>query len=150
MEADTLPGFARFIEDLRATWARLDDDESRMKEGQRLLKALLSDAELIAHSRNWPSTEGRKNLLFYEDPDYGFAINGVVRQPGRTEYEGRTYARGEAGREGALPSLARRPTVQGSDRTSWPSSHDEGGVCSSSRFRTSKAKWHAVVIRARA
>ncbi|TMA58494.1 MAG: hypothetical protein E6J73_17360 [Deltaproteobacteria bacterium] len=34
-------------------------------------------------SKNWPSTEGRKNLLFYEDPDYGFAINGVVRVPGR-------------------------------------------------------------------
>ena len=36
-----------------------------------------------AASRSWPSTEGRKNLLFYEDPDYGFAINGVVRAPGR-------------------------------------------------------------------
>jgi predicted metal-dependent enzyme (double-stranded beta helix superfamily) len=84
MDNNTLPAFARFIEDLRAVWARLPDDESRMKEGQRLLKALLSDAELIAHARNWPSTEGRKNLLFYEDPDYGFAINGVVRLPGRT------------------------------------------------------------------
>lgn len=83
MDSNTLPAFARFIEDLRAVWARLPDDESRMKEGQRLLKGLLSDAGLIAHARNWPSTEGRKNLLFYEDPDYGFVINGVVREPGR-------------------------------------------------------------------
>ena len=34
-------------------------------------------------SNEWPSTEGRKNLLFYVDPDYGFAVNGVVRVPGR-------------------------------------------------------------------
>lgn len=84
MDSNILPAFARFIEDLRAVWARLPDDESRMKEGQRLLKGLLSDAGLIAHAKNWPSTEGRKNLLFYEDPDYGFVINGVVRLPGRT------------------------------------------------------------------
>lgn len=84
MDSDTLPAFARFVEDLRAVWARLPDDESRMKEGQRLLRELLSDAELIAHSKSWPSTEGRRNLLFYEDPDYGFAINGVVRVPGRS------------------------------------------------------------------
>ena len=84
MDSNTLPAFARFIHDLRDAWARLPDDESRMKEGQRLLKGLLTDPGLLAHSKNWPSTEGRKNLLFYEDPDYGFAINGVVRVPGRT------------------------------------------------------------------
>jgi len=84
MDSDTLPAFARFVADLREVWARLPDDESRMKEGRRLLKGLLSDPALIAHSKSWPSTEGRKNLLFYEDPDFGFAINGVVRVPGRT------------------------------------------------------------------
>lgn len=84
MESNTLPAFAQFVEDLRGAWARLPDDESRMKEGQRLLRALLIDKQLLAHSKGWPSTEGRKNLLFYEDPDYGFAINGVVRVPGRT------------------------------------------------------------------
>lgn len=84
MESNTLPAFAQFVEDLRGAWARLPDDESRMKEGQRLLRALLTDKQLLAHSKGWPSTEGRKNLLFYEDPDYGFAINGVVRVPGRT------------------------------------------------------------------
>ena len=84
MDKQTLPACARFIEDLRAIWARLPDDESRMKEARGRLKALLSDPDLLAHSKNWPSTEGRKNLLFYEDPDYGFAINGVVREPNRT------------------------------------------------------------------
>ena len=78
-----LPVFEKFIQDLRAAWSELPDMEARMKKGQRLLEALVKDESLRQASRSWPSTEGRKNLLFYEDPDYGFAINGVVRIPGR-------------------------------------------------------------------
>ena len=78
-----LPVFETFIQDLRAAWLELPDMEARMKKGQRLLEALVKDESLRQASRSWPSTEGRKNLLFYEDPDYGFAINGVVRLPGR-------------------------------------------------------------------
>ena len=75
--------FEKFIQDLRAAWSELPDMEARMKKGQQLLEALVKDESLRQASRSWPSTEGRKNLLFYEDPDYGFAINGVVRIPGR-------------------------------------------------------------------
>ena len=78
-----LPVFETFIQDLRAAWSELPDIEARMKKGQQLLEALVKDEGLRQASRSWPSTEGRKNLLFYEDPDYGFAINGVVRIPGR-------------------------------------------------------------------
>src|SRR5262249_48604862 len=78
-----LPAFDRFIQDLRAAWGEVPDMEARMKKGQKLLEALLQDSNLREASKNWPSTEGRKNLLFYEDPDHGFAINGVVRVPGR-------------------------------------------------------------------
>jgi len=78
-----LPGFEKFIQGLRAAWAELPDVEARMKKGQRLLEELVNDQSLREASKTWPSTEGRKNLLFYEDPDYGFAINGVVRVPGR-------------------------------------------------------------------
>ena len=78
-----MPVFEKFIQDLRATWAELPDMEARMKKGQKLLEELVKDATLREASKSWPSTEGRKNLLFYEDPDYGFAINGVVRVPGR-------------------------------------------------------------------
>lgn len=76
--------FAQFIDDLRGVWAELPDDESRMKRAQELLGQLVRSPELKAESENWPTTEGRKNLLFHEDPDYGFAVNGVVRVPGRT------------------------------------------------------------------
>ena len=78
-----LPVFEKFIQDLRAAWAELPNMEARMKKGQQLLEALVKDEGLRQASKSWPSTEGRKNLLFYEDPDYGFAVNGVVRIPGR-------------------------------------------------------------------
>jgi len=78
-----IPVFEKFIQDLRDTWAQLPNMEVRMKRGQTLLEKLVQDPTLRETSKSWPSTEGRKNLLFYEDPDYGFAINGVVRVPGR-------------------------------------------------------------------
>jgi predicted metal-dependent enzyme (double-stranded beta helix superfamily) len=77
------PVFEKFIQDLRTAWAELPDMEARMKKGQKLLEELVKDPTLREASKSWPSTEGRKNLLFYEDPDCGFAINGVVRVPGR-------------------------------------------------------------------
>ena len=77
------PALERFIQNLRAVWAELPDMEARMKNGQKLLEELLKDESLRQASKSWPSTEGRRNLLFHEDPDYGFAINGVVRVPGR-------------------------------------------------------------------
>ena len=83
LDTQRLPVFEHFIRDLRAAWADLPDMEARMKKGQQLLEELVKDSTLREASKNWPSTEGRKNLLFYEDPDYGFAINGVVRVPGR-------------------------------------------------------------------
>src|SRR5689334_1774822 len=83
MTTKRLPVFENFIQDLRAAWAELPNMEVRMKKGQKLLEGLVLDEGLRQVSKSWPSTEGRKNLLFYQDPDYGFAINGVVREPGR-------------------------------------------------------------------
>ena len=78
-----IPIFEKFIADLRAAWKELPDTESRMKKGQQLLEELVKDESLREVSKSWPSTEGRKNLLFHEDAECGFAINGVVRVPGR-------------------------------------------------------------------
>jgi predicted metal-dependent enzyme (double-stranded beta helix superfamily) len=55
-----------------------------MEQAKPLMERLVNSAEMKAHSKKWPSTEGRKNLLLYVDPDYEFAINAVVRVPGRT------------------------------------------------------------------
>ena len=77
------PVFEKFIQEVRAAWAELPDTESRMKRAAQLLEGLVKDPTLRERSRSWPSTEGHRNLLFYEDPDYRFVINGVVRTPGR-------------------------------------------------------------------
>jgi predicted metal-dependent enzyme (double-stranded beta helix superfamily) len=79
-----LPIFERFIADLRAVWAAEANDQHRMEKAKPLLEQLVMDPTLKTHSASWPSTEGRKNLLLYVDPDYHFVINGVVRMPGRT------------------------------------------------------------------
>jgi predicted metal-dependent enzyme (double-stranded beta helix superfamily) len=83
MTTTRLPVFAAFIQELRRAWGELPDTEARMKRGADLLEQLVRDETMRQAAQSWPSTEGRKNLLFYEDPDYGFAVNGVVRAPGR-------------------------------------------------------------------
>ena len=61
-------------------WARISD----------VLEATLADAELMAAARTWPKSHDRTNnrytnLLFYEDPDFGFVVNGLVKdETGRT------------------------------------------------------------------
>ena len=46
-----------------------------------------ADPQIIAASKQWPDcvpANGRaENLLFYEDPDYGFAINGLTKGEAR-------------------------------------------------------------------
>jgi predicted metal-dependent enzyme (double-stranded beta helix superfamily) len=84
MPNSRLSVFDKFVADLRAIWAADADDGRRMAKAMPILEKLVKDPSLKAHSAAWPSTEGRKNLLFYVDPDYHFVINGVVRVPGRT------------------------------------------------------------------
>ena len=79
-----LPVFENFVADLRAIWAAENDNQRRMERAKPLLERLVMDQDLKAHSARWPSTEGYKNLLLYVDPQYHFAINAVVRAPGRT------------------------------------------------------------------
>ena len=79
-----LPVFENFVADLRAIWAAENDNQRRMERAKPLLERLVMDQGLKAHSALWPSTEGYKNLLLYVDPQYHFAINAVVRTPGRT------------------------------------------------------------------
>jgi hypothetical protein len=79
-----LPVFERFIGDLRAVWSAETDDARRMENAKPLVEAFVKDPDLKAHSAQWPSTEGRKNLLLYVDPAYEFVVNAVVRVPGRT------------------------------------------------------------------
>lgn len=81
MASARLPVFERFIAEVRAIWASEPDNHARMNRAKLALEELVLDPTLKAHSAAWPSTEGYKNLLLYVDPDFHFAINGVVRAP---------------------------------------------------------------------
>jgi predicted metal-dependent enzyme (double-stranded beta helix superfamily) len=81
MTAKRLPAFERFIGELRALWASDPDLESRMRKGKVLLEQVVTEPSILAHSKSWPLTVGQ-NLLLYEDEEYGFVVNAVVRPPG--------------------------------------------------------------------
>jgi predicted metal-dependent enzyme (double-stranded beta helix superfamily) len=83
MSSPGLPVFEKFVADLRAIWQAESNNQRRMEQAKPLLEQLVLDPGLKAHSARWPSTEGYKNLLLYVDPQHHFAINAVVRMPGR-------------------------------------------------------------------
>ncbi len=83
MATQRMPIFQKFIDDLRAAFEHGPDTQAAMEKTRTLLEKLVTDQELREHSKDWPCTEGHKNLLLYEDADYGFAINAVVRTPNR-------------------------------------------------------------------
>src|ERR1700676_2597264 len=83
MSSTGLPVFEKFVAQLRAIWEAESDNQGRMEKAKPLLEQLVKDPGLKAHSTRWPSTEGYKNLLLYVDPQHHFAINAVVRMPGR-------------------------------------------------------------------
>src|SRR6266704_3222094 len=82
--ATRLPVLDKFISELRAIWAAESENGRRMERARLALESFVMEPSLKAHSANWPSTEGYKNLLLYVDPDHRFVINAVVRMPGRT------------------------------------------------------------------
>lgn len=82
-----LPAIEKFVADMRAVCAETGpDDDARWERCRALLTDVLADPDVQAHARGWPvgGYDGRKvdNLLFYEDPDYGFVINGLIKNPG--------------------------------------------------------------------
>jgi predicted metal-dependent enzyme (double-stranded beta helix superfamily) len=81
--AQQLPELKAFVADLRAIWSANAENKDRMEKAKPLLEKFVMQPAVKAHSANWPSTEGHKNLLLYVDTDYDFVINAVVRVPGR-------------------------------------------------------------------
>jgi predicted metal-dependent enzyme (double-stranded beta helix superfamily) len=84
MQSQQLPAFKDFVDHLRDIWSREPDTQKRMEQARPLMEHLLHDDTLKAHSKDWMSTEGRKNLLLHVDDEFGFVVNAVVRMPGRT------------------------------------------------------------------
>ena len=72
----------RFVSKTRALFARESDPEKRWTLLDPILIELLEDPAVQEASKKWPPCEVRdkrfENFLFYEDPDYGFVVNGLV------------------------------------------------------------------------
>jgi predicted metal-dependent enzyme (double-stranded beta helix superfamily) len=74
----------QFIASTRQLFSEEKDPAQCWHKMVPLLQALIADPGVKEQSHNWPScrqSERAQNLLFYEDPDYKFVINGLIKNP---------------------------------------------------------------------
>ena len=81
--AMSMASVAEFVENIRALYAEDPDPAVVWPQARAPMTALLADAELIESAKDWP-VSAHENLLFYEDPDHGFVLNGLIKAPGQT------------------------------------------------------------------
>ena len=83
-----LPAAETFVDSMRQVMGSGIGEPECWVSCRALLKKMIADPELISHAQNWPvtgynpDTDRVGNLLFYEDPDYGFVINALIKKPG--------------------------------------------------------------------
>ncbi|HUK40661.1 MAG TPA: hypothetical protein VLX11_06455 [Candidatus Acidoferrales bacterium] len=92
---ETENSLSRFVRKTRTLFAKEPDLEKRWNALRPILAELLADPEVIEASKHWPDcvpANGRaENLLFYEDPVYGFAINGLTKGDARQGGQARIH-----------------------------------------------------------
>jgi predicted metal-dependent enzyme (double-stranded beta helix superfamily) len=74
----------KFIESARKLHAEESDLAKRWQKMTPLLQELLVDPSIREQSKSWPTcsqADRAQNLLFYEDPNYQFVINGLIKAP---------------------------------------------------------------------
>ena len=75
----------KFIDSARKLHAEEADPAKRWEKMTPLLQELIADPAVKEQSKHWPDCsqggERAENLLFYEDPDYKFVINGLIKAP---------------------------------------------------------------------
>ena len=88
MTRPMLPAVETFVAGMRKVFEDGVPEPERWEKCRELLKALIADPEVKAHAKDWPvtgfnpETDRVSNLLFYEDPDYRFVINALIKNPG--------------------------------------------------------------------
>ena len=88
MQRPMLAAAETFVAALRKLFADGVPEPERWERCGELLKELIADPEVKAHAQGWPvtgfnpKTDKVTNLLFYEDSEYGFVINGLIKNPG--------------------------------------------------------------------
>jgi predicted metal-dependent enzyme (double-stranded beta helix superfamily) len=74
----------KFIESARKLHAEEKNPAKRWEKMTPLLQELLTDPSIRQQSKSWPTcsqADRAQNLLFYEDPNYQFVINGLIKAP---------------------------------------------------------------------
>jgi len=98
IETKTQNALDRFIGKTRDLFAEETDLDKRWALLTPILAEMLADPEVQEASKHWPdcvAVDGRaENLLFYEDPDYGFAINGLTKGTDRPGQRTRIHDHG--------------------------------------------------------
>jgi len=83
-----LPAVEAFIGKMRRVFEDNIPEPENWEMCRDFLKELIADPQVKEHAKNWPvtgynpETDRVQNLLFYEDPDYGFVINALIKNPG--------------------------------------------------------------------
>ncbi len=84
MSSHSTSAVQRFITAARRLHVEEKDSATRWRKMIPLLAELIADPMVKEHSKDWPAcrqSERAENLLFYEDPDYKFIINGLIKSP---------------------------------------------------------------------
>jgi len=88
MTRPMLPAVEKFVASMRKLYQDGVAEGERWETCRALLRGLIGDPAVKAHAQAWPvtgfnpKTDKVSNLLFYEDPDYGFVINALIKNPG--------------------------------------------------------------------
>lgn len=82
-----LPAVETFVSTVRGLFEQGLSADEVWPQACEPLKEMLRDPDVAEHAKTWPTSpaklglEGKHaNLLFYEDPDYGFVINGLIKK----------------------------------------------------------------------
>jgi predicted metal-dependent enzyme (double-stranded beta helix superfamily) len=98
IETRTQNALDRFVSKTRDLFAEETHLDKRWAALTPILAEMLADPGVQEASKSWPdcvAIEGRaENLLFYEDPDYGFAINGLTKGTDRPGQRTRIHDHG--------------------------------------------------------
>ena len=82
---EMLPAAETFISRVRDLFGKGAGEREIWEKACDYLRDLLADDDLKRHAETWPDSlavEGKPgNLLFYEDPDYGFVLNALIKAP---------------------------------------------------------------------
>ena len=85
MTRPMLPAVEKFVADMRRLYEDGVPEIDHWEMCRALLADMIADPDVKAHAQEWPvtgfnpKTDKVANLLFYEDPDYGFVINALIR-----------------------------------------------------------------------